>query len=298
MPKRITLDTGVARECCYEDPQWLETFVSMKLEGWSFHLTDICVAELIAAFERGSISDDQWNLCMERVGTFLSDWMPCLPGKRQLFHLCEFEDLDDPNKDKDSVEFQEASSGAVWQVLRQFARPDAAKEMVFFEADGKRFKCPLISGAAEKELNTERSKWLEEMGREPKTNFNDESEVAAIKVNFDTWAASSKLPLSIRGDILAHAQIEWGKRIADGYSPGSKKRRNDGIDFLLQFAFMWPALLVTTDGGVCRFLRGLDSYQASWVYLPIELATVWKEGRLLEPEWTQQIDELSSGEGL
>jgi len=259
----------------------------MKRDRWSFHLTDICVAELIAAFERGSISADQWNLCIERVGTFLSDWMPCLPGKRQLLHLCEFEDFDDPDKKQDTVEFREAYSGAGWHMLRQFAHPDDEKEEIIIEADGERYKCPVNSGAAELELKAERSKWVNEMDREPKTDFDYESEVAAIKADFDTWAATNSLPLSVRGDILAHAKAEWEKRIASGYSPRSKKRRNDGIDFLLHFAFMWPALLVTTDDGVYRFLKGLDSYQANWVYLPSELAKTWKEGRLVEPGWPQ-----------
>ena len=105
MTKRITLDTGVPRELCYTQPDWVSVFAEMSDEGWTFHLTDIAVAELIAAFERKSFSQKQWNNCIRQLRSFLSKWLPCLPGKRQLFHLCQFEDIDDPNKEKDSEEF-------------------------------------------------------------------------------------------------------------------------------------------------------------------------------------------------
>ena len=91
--------------------------------------------------------------------------------------------------------------------------------------------------------------------------------------------------MSIRGDILAHAQAEWEMRLASGYSPTSIKNENDGIDFLLHFAFLWPSLLTTTDKKVRDLLRNLKSFQAGWTFYPSELAKHWKQGRVFEPKW-------------
>ena len=219
MPKRIALDTGVSRELCYTQPDWVRVFAEMSANDWSFHLTDIAVAELIAAFVRGAISPEQWNNCIKRLKTFLSGWLPCLPGKRQLFQLCGFEDCEDPNKERDTAEFRDAYSDAIWRNLQQLGLPDSKRSEVIFEADGKKFRSPINSGLASNELNAERAKWISEMSRDPKQDFDFHSEITAIKADFDTWATTEGLPLSVRGDILAHAQAEWEMRIASGYSP-------------------------------------------------------------------------------
>jgi len=169
--------------------------------------------------------------------------------------------------------------------MLQLGLPTEERSVVIFEADGQKYRNSVKYGAAAKELNAERVKWVSEMSREPKYDVDFPAEVEAIKRDFDTWSTTEGFPLSLRGEILAHVQVEWEMRIASGYSPDSRKRRNDGIDFLLHFAFMWPALLVTTDAGVLGFLKGLSSFQSKWIYLPDDLALAWKTGRLNEPVW-------------
>ena len=102
MAKQIVLDTGVARTLCFEEPEWVASFVKMKDKGWTFHLSDVAVAELIAAVERDSITNAQWNNLICRLRKFISNWLSCLPGKKQLFHYFGFTDKELTNEEKDS----------------------------------------------------------------------------------------------------------------------------------------------------------------------------------------------------
>lgn len=71
--KRIVLDTAIVRQQCYEIPSWHADFVRMKSDGWSFHISDVAFAEIVAARERGSISEQQWELGVVRVSEFIAD---------------------------------------------------------------------------------------------------------------------------------------------------------------------------------------------------------------------------------
>lgn len=288
--KRIALDTGVARELCYEEPAWFQIFVQMASDGWSFHLTDISVGEIIAARERNSIKETEWTTGVSRLSELLIGEFPCLPGKRDLFHLCGFRDEEDPNTEILLEESLRTYSQAAWETLKQPLQPTGTGAEVVFTVGTQKFKCPIKLGQAVQVLEDERNKWIDEMTRPPQSDFNYESKVAEIKSDFDSWAKTDGLPMSIRGDILAHVQAEWERRLASGYKASSPKRRNDGIDFLLHFTFMWPALLVTTDQSVKDFMRSLQSFQASWIFLPQDLANAWSEKSLVTPDWQSQSD--------
>ena len=276
MPKRVALDTGIFRELCHteSEPEWFSTFVKMAKEGWSFHLTDVCFAEIIAARERSAITDAEGKKAVVLLEQILSEYFPCLPGNRILFHLCGFRYKDDSDYDFDE-NFQRKYSIDLWKGLKQL--------MTSREISGDR--SPIKKGKSEKVLKGERAKWINAMTRKPEPDFDYEQCVQDIKCSFDQWAETDGLPMSIRGDIIAHAMAELGRRIESGYNPSSRKRRNDGIDFHLNFSFLWPALLVTTDKNFKKFLRCLKSYQAQWVFLPEELAEKWEQQTLIEPTW-------------
>ena len=273
MPKRVALDTGIFRELCHtkSEPEWFSTFVKMRKEGWFFHLTDVCFAEIIAARERSSITDAGGKKAVVMLEQILSEYFPRLPGNRKLFHLCGFRDRDDPVYDFDE-DFEREYSIASWRGLKQRMASGEVSEEVTFTVKGEVYKCPIKEGEAEEVLKEEREKWINAMTREPERDFDYEKCAQDIKCSFDQWAETDGLPMSVRGDIIAHACAELERRIASGYNPGSRKRRNDGIDFHLNFSFLWPALLVTTDKKFKNSLQGLKSYQANWVFLPEELA--------------------------
>ena len=286
MPKRVALDTGIFRELCHteSEPEWFSTFVKMAKKGWSFHLTDICFAEIIAARERSAITDGEGKKAVALLEQILSEYFPRLLGKRKLFHLCRFRDKDDPVYDFDE-DFEREYSIASWKVLKQLMASGEVFEEVTFTVKGKVYKCPIKEGEAEKVLKEEQEDWINAMTHKPAPNFNYEKYVQDIKNDFDDWAQTDGLPMSLRGDIIAHVQAEWEIRIASGYNPSSPNRKNDGIDFHLNFPFLWPALLVTTDKKFKNLLRGLKSYQADWVFLPKELAEKWEQQALIEPTW-------------
>ena len=286
MPKRVALDTGIFRELCHteSEPEWFSTFVKMVKEEWSFHLTDVCFAEIIAARERSAITDAEGKKAVVLLEQILSEYFPRLPGNQTLFHLCGFRHKDDPDHDFDE-DFEREYSIASWKGLKQLMASGEVFEEVTFTVKGKVYKCPIKEGEAKKVLKEERKKWIDEMTRKIEPDFDYEKCAQDIKCSFDQWAKTDGLPMSVRGDIIAHAMAELGRRIESGYNPGSRKRRNDGIDFHLNFSFLWPALLVTTDKKFKNLLRGLKSYQANWVFLPEELAEKWEQQALVEPTW-------------
>lgn len=288
MPKRVALDTGIFRKLCHtkSEPEWFSTFVKMAKNGWSFHLTDVCFAEIIAARERSAITDAEGKRAVVLLEQILSEYFPCLPGNRTLFYLCGFRHKDDSDYDFDE-NFQREYSIALWKGLKQLMASGKISEEVTFTVKGKVYKCPLKEREAEEVLKEERAKWINAMTRKPEPDFDYEQCVQDIKCDFDKRTEIDGLPMSVRGDIIAHAMAElerWRASIS-GYNPGSSKRRNDGIDFHLNFSFLWPALLVTTDKKFKNFLRGLKSYQANWVFLPKELAEKWEQQTLIEPTW-------------
>ena len=276
MPKRVALDTGIFRELCHteSEPEWFSTFVKMAKDGWSFHLTDVCFAEIIAARERSAITDAEGKRAVVLLEQILSEYFPCLPGNRKLFHLCGFRHKDDLDYGFDE-NFEREYSIASWKGLKQL--------MASGEISEDRYS--IKKGKSEEVLKEERKKWINAMTRKPEPDFDYEKCVQIIKCDFDAGSETDGLPMSVRGDIIAHAMAEWGRRIASGYNPSSRKRRNDGIDFHLNFSFLWPALLVTTDKKFKNSLRGLKSYQANWVFLPKELAEKWEQQTLIEPTW-------------
>lgn len=279
------MDTGVVRELCYSEPEWLAVFTNMVTGGWTFHLSDVALAEIIAARESDAISENEWQAAVERIERILNFDFPCLPSKRDLFHLCGFVDEEDLDPVPLSDEFQLEYSRARWSAIKQPIPSEGNGSKIIFSVGGNRFECAIQQGKAAEVLQDERQKWINEMTRAPQKNFAYDNAVETIKAAFDSWAKTDGVPMSIRGDILAHVQAEWEKRISGKYSPGSRKRRNDGIDFNLPFVFLYPALLVTTDKNLRKLLRGLPSYQAGWTFLPKELADNWEEGILKEPDW-------------
>ena len=172
------LDTGVARELCYSEPDWFPAFVEMKAGGWTFHLSEICVAEIIATRERGSITEDEWQQGVERIDKILGRYFPCLPGKRELFHLCGFFDAEDPNLEHLTKDFQVRYSRAIWKTLKQPLRPENHNTEIVFSVGGQKFRCPIKAGVAAKVLENERKKWIKEMKRPPKRKFNYDRAVA------------------------------------------------------------------------------------------------------------------------
>lgn len=287
MPKRIAIDTGIARELSLAEPPWFADLTKMRQDGWSFHLADVCVAEIIASRERESVTPGQWADGTQRLDLILGDNFPCLPGKRELFHLCGFNDKEDPNKECLDDGFLAKYSQGVWERLKKPIAERKLRAEVTFSTGGSPYRCPIRKGQAATVLEQERAKWISEMSRTPNPDFDFENAVAAYKIEFDSWAKTDGVPMSIRGDILAHARAEYERRLASGYNPEGKKRRNDGIDFLLLLTFLWPAYLLTTDRKLHSLLQGLDSFQADWVFLPDRLSAAWKDGNLAGPDWPQ-----------
>lgn len=130
MPKRVALDTGIFRELCHteSEPEWSSTFVKMAKEGWSFHLTAVCFAEIIAARERSSITDAEGKKAVVILEQILSEYFPRLPINRKLFHLCGFRDKGDPIYDFDEDFEREYSIASSYQAQWVFLPEELAEK--------------------------------------------------------------------------------------------------------------------------------------------------------------------------
>lgn len=150
----VTLDTGVIRNLCHDTPAWVEIFEDMAKHGYHFCLSDVLLAEIVNQFERGSITETQWQNCIRQVAQFVSKKLPFLPGKRQLFNMSGIREKD-VHYDFDP-EFEERYSQAIWTYLSSATDVGFLKNhAVVFSANGQKYKCKLQFGDAEQALADE-----------------------------------------------------------------------------------------------------------------------------------------------
>jgi hypothetical protein len=285
MPKRVVLDTGILWELCLRSPTWLETFPAMKEAGWSFHISDVAFAEIIVARSRGSITDEQWWQATRRLNTFLSDWFPCLPGKGDLFRMCGLRDRESSEPGFFDEGLENEISKTNWQTLRNPLALSTPNYEALFFWQGHVYRARLKSGAAAAQIHAERERWVAEMEEPIDETFNRDRASEEIRRDFDTWAVGEPPRMSVRGDLLSRVQAEWKARRRNGLNPRSDNRKNDGIDSLLLYCFLWPALLCTRDRNFHRLITRERSYQSSWACLPEELAEKFNNNSLVEPVW-------------
>ena len=291
----VALDTGVLRSLCYENPGWVDTFAAMANNGYHFCLSEVLMVELIKQFEGGSITSSQWQDCVRKASRFLSKVLPVLPGKKQLFYLSGIRcknAVDDFDPD-----FEGSYSRATWAYLLAANGSTFFKNhYVVFSCNGKKYKCQLQLGEADKALEDERKYWIDFVkGFDvlPKDSMakHKENVLGNMKTEMDSWSIG-RPPLSIRTDLLAkylHEIATNRTKSKEPYNPEAKKKKNDGIDFLLNFAFILPALLCTGDEKFADRLKAISSYQNSWVYTPGELATAWSNGSITTPTWPKKL---------
>jgi hypothetical protein len=164
--------------------------------------------------------------------------------------------------------------------------------MTFF-CKGKEYNACIDFENSEKLLKTERENWfnfIKNYDSFPKNKIAFQKEVIlnGMKSALDDSFNGGLPSLSIRLDILicyVVRRAEERNRLKRPYNPESKSKRNDGIDFLLTFAFILPALLCTCDKKISNSLKMLPSFQSRWIYRPEELASAWLNKQIVTPVW-------------
>lgn len=290
----IVLDTTVIRELCYGEPNWLSTFVEMSHNEYDFCLADHSVAEFLNQLQRNSISGDEYQSAFKKIDDFISPRLPILPGNKELFEMCGISrdgHKFNPNEilSFSTVTYKLLSSASSFDdVLNGIIVNYGEKMVEIFLKDREQLQ---------KSIDEERERWIEEI--KSHNDFTEKELDENRNVILHSMAKSldekteCKPPISIRLDVaIKHKfrQIKIANRLHAPYDPESKKKINDGIDYNMDFTFMLPAILCTSDKNYHRIIKELNSFQSSWVYLPDDISDKWRNRVLLPPIWPKMAN--------
>lgn len=285
----IVLDTTVIRELCYGEPNWLSTFVEMSHNEYDFCLADHLVAELLNQLQRNSISSDEYQSALKKIDRFISQRLPILPGNRELFGMCniskdEYKFDPDETLNFSIATYKILSSAKSFDEILNGIKISFGENIVeVFLKDRKQIQ---------KAIDEERRRWIEEIKShneftEKELDKNKNEILNSMAASIDEKIKCDP-PLSIRLDIaIKHRfrQIKIANRLHTPYDPESKKKINDGIDYNMDFIFMLPAILCTSDRNYYKIIKELNSFQSKWIYLPDEISDKWRDKALLPPSW-------------
>ena len=277
----VVLDTCVCR-ALYDDnvSQWFEDFKAMKNAGVSFCISDIALTELEISLARESINPDQWRIMMDRLKCILTPLFPMIESSKQLFEMAE---VSEREKEMSRFDYKKESA---------FSRDEFMKS---FNYENK-YSIPYNVPNAEKELSKKKDQWIAflESNIKKKNMFNtiiqnintsgDKSEEfktiiisSVLKKGLDEEYCSIPV-FSARIDILIRYMARTILRsitYKEPFNVYSKKRRNDGIDFVLLEALMLPARICTYDK--MNNIKSIQSYQSNWILSPEDLVREFNE---------------------
>lgn len=287
----VALDTNVVRNLCYETPCWVSSFAQMAKNGYHFCLSDVLLAELLHQFEEESFTFAEYSAAIGQVDTFISSDLPFLPGKNQLYQMSGIIDNDLPNDF--NPKFVQAYSIATWEWMKTISSSaDLFSKPMTFKADGQCYKAAFQKGKARDALDEEREGWskfikrYDSLPKDAIPGYQAEM-LANMRIEIDSWASCDP-PLSVRFDLWIKnilRTVQQRTKSRDPYSPDSRKRKNDGIDILLQHAFLLPAFICLYDKKfLCNFAE-IESFQKTWFLTPEELVAQWEQGYAPSPQW-------------
>jgi hypothetical protein len=274
----VILDTSPARKLAHEDlPDWVETYVEMSKDGYSFSLADLTGAELIMQFRSGKIPRDGYDEMLKHLRRFLNPNMPIMPGKVDLELMIGI-----PHMDYNILETKHLSQQG-WHLLNN---PELADYS--------------IGPSFEEIREDERSEWIAFLERLSEVSFCMGLDISKMKpedtAEFLASLAEEKLdsgtnlepPMSVRMHLeIRHRfrQMARTRQKKKAYNPLNNSKKNDGLDVALYKYFILPAFVIAEDSGFFNSLEGINSFQRSWFLKPQELADQWKSALKPKPSW-------------
>ena len=283
----VALDTTVIRKLCYEEPDWLPAFIEMSNENFDFCLSDHLIAEFINQLERKSITEDQYQKAVNNVATFISKRLPILPSNRELFGMCGILDDKDFNHE-DTYAFYHSA----WKLLYNSKSLENLSKGFETNINGKRYLTSINRNVIDNLLEEERGKWIDFFNSlnifpEDTLKIDKDKIIDFMKESVDKVIDCAP-PLSTRIDVVIRhkfRQVNLLNLSQHSYDPESKKKRNDAIDYYMDFVFMLPALLCTSDNKYYNLIKEIGSFQSEWIYKPDELSKEWRDGSISIPTW-------------
>ncbi|MDP9607559.1 UNVERIFIED_ORG: hypothetical protein J2W38_007384 [Variovorax paradoxus] len=273
----VVLDTNPARNLAEmeEAPPWLHDFEAMSRDGYSFSLAEIAVAELMAQYDRGSLSQSNHQRMIDRLSLFLNLEMPALAGKKDIYGMLEL------NVDAWKPEETWQLAQIMWAWLKDPAHDGRPGEELLKEL-----------------LQEERDDWVEYLRTiksmvaelAPKEGFSYQDATPEVIAAIDASLSNGSSNPTMAQRVHLHSRYRWrqfvrSQKSKGPYNPLSGNKRNDGIDVDLYIYLMLPAFVVTTDTAFLDGLKDIESFQRGWFVTPETLSAQWSNGTKPRLAW-------------
>ena len=296
----VALDTCVARELCYSEPPWVSTFEAMRQEGYHFCLSDILVTEILNQFETGQITPVEYGLAIQRLNRFVSLTLPILPRGEELYQMAGIGGLKESATGDPAL--PQAFWIAFWQWFKSLRNPGQMHSTpISFTYQGEPCSWSYESGGPGTTLQNVRNECISSLEDcvMQKSDCTEKCEcpiardqiIACLQAFVDRQAECSP-PLSQRLDLFIKdlaERVVQRNRSKSPYNPKSRKRRNDGIDILLEPIFLLPCFGCTLDTKFIARFNSIDSFQKAWLVTPEELKEQWDAGCKPRTMWPGEI---------
>lgn len=316
MNKRIViLDTCTCRALISpEESPWLDTFGEMKHDGVEFCISDVAGVELLNQFNNGGILPRDWEMMIDKLNTFVSDYLPIFPGEHQLFQMASIADIEYPTE-KLNFSWELAYSQAGFDLLKRCKTRNDLKRMGFILKNPNELfqKYVIQVDKIDHILREQRLHWiqyatknsdeLQKKYKNPSVRNSNSGNLNAKKlasrlqeeitnVLFEEMRNEIKKHIMCEPDITIRAElllkylatiVARSAKTKEPYNPTSSKRKNDGIDFLFLLGLVLPARICSKDS--LKIIKGLDSFQSNWIQTPDEIAIQWRDDMLTKLSW-------------
>ncbi len=271
----VLLDTSPARNIAQEmrEPEWVEIFAQMAMQGYSFSLADGAFAELAHQRSEDRIDTAGFTFMISALEKFLNPLVPICPGKVDVMRMI--------GASSAPITLYESEVWALaiksWDLLKNVKPGDTHPARMALSEERGSWKA-LFAGLEESWKKMGSPSDLDELDH-PQLNLALESINQGVNIHPS---------MAVRNDLqvrLLWRQFVRSKKLKGPYDPESIKKINDGIDFDLYRFLALPALVVANDGGFFKKIENIPSYQRRWFWKPDELAAAWKRGEGPKPLW-------------
>jgi hypothetical protein len=286
---RAVLDTSVARNLGYPATEVVVrgALDALRTSGFSLHVADATIVELTNQVWSGAFKWPEWERARAHLRKVIDEREPVLTGGLR-WYATEHLLLDPP------PEFLQPARGELrnelkegWYRLVKATTPKEIEEPIWMPF-GERLQVRGVTdaGGAAAILDAERQTWIDNFAEVvrlaaagatavPLGSSEIESSIEGVLAQLDARGRAVAPPLSVRLDAVIRVLMRYHwlnlSPTKDKFNPGSKKRRNDAIDYSLLSYLGHPALILTWDDGLKRSVAVAGSWQAKWILGETEL---------------------------
>jgi hypothetical protein len=256
----------------------LRALEALRAQGFTLHLADGAIVEMTNQIWQGRFKWENWKAARSHLKRLLDDRDPILLGGLRWFateHLL----VDPPPRfmHPPRGELRIETTEGWYRLLKARSRKELETPSLMF-IGGKAFYSYTAARHAQAILDEERATWLGDFAEILRLSTETATTQAlavtipqsleSVFAQIDARARPGWPPLSLRLDATIRVLMRYHEMNLNedsGYSPASKGRRNDAVDFSLLSYLGQPAILCTWDGGLKKAVVAAGSWQQRWI---------------------------------